>query len=166
MMEAIADRLVLEAALDAWRLASKESRLRVSGYSMRPLIQFGDNVIVRHGTKGIAPGVPIAYKRGRRIVVHRVLRCYDVDGKLMVVCRGDANRFADKRVGEDAIIGRVTSVVNQRGHARNFESMFWRQVGLLIVRLTEMTRHMPSGLRHHWLLWKSGRAMLKVLSWL
>jgi signal peptidase I len=99
---------------------------------MRPLIEYGDTVVIRHTTQGIHPGSIVAYKRGERIIIHRVLRRLQATGEVAYLNKGDANPRRDPLVRERALIGRVTSVV-KKGRTIDVENAYWRVFGYLMV---------------------------------
>jgi signal peptidase I len=134
---------IADAMLDIWKEVGAETSLQVSGYSMFPLIAPGEIVIVKHTDADIRAGDIVAFKRGRRIVVHRVLRVHDVRGESVLLCRGDNNLFLDARVAKSKIFGKVLAVEKANGAKLNLENRLWRRVGRLIVSTFEQSRKLP-----------------------
>jgi signal peptidase I len=131
---------------DIWKDVGKESALRVSGWSMYPLIEDGDEVLIMHSHDAIRAGDTIAFKHGQRIIVHRVLRCYDVRGKTSYVNRGDNNLHIDSRVGDIGILGRVVAVVKKNGKKVGLESPLFRMLAYTILMFFELSRLLPKRL--------------------
>lgn len=132
-----------EALFDIWKEVGNESTLQVSGWSMYPLIEDGDRVVVKHSHNNIKPGATIAFKKDHRIIVHRVLRCYNVRGETIYVNRGDNNLHIDSRVGDCAILGKVVGIVKKDGTKVNLESPLWQAVGYFVVKFTNISRFLP-----------------------
>ncbi len=160
-----------EQMFDIWKEVGKESTLQVSGWSMHPLIEDGDTVVVKHSHKDIKPGATIAFsvrsptdKKDHRIVVHRVLRCYTVRGETVYVNRGDHNQHIDSRVRESAILGKVVAIVRKDGKRINLESPFRRGVGYMVVRWVDFSRILPRQIRELRLARACGRIVFKILS--
>jgi hypothetical protein len=77
---------------------------------MRPLIEVGDRILVKKArAKEIRPGDVILFKRDGAFVTHRLLKISEVDGKQMILQKGDAGGIPDTIPG-DSVIGRVTVV--------------------------------------------------------
>ncbi|MBM2840098.1 MAG: hypothetical protein HW412_626 [Bacteroidetes bacterium] len=121
------------AVFDLWRMAGKESELQVRGWSMRPLIDYEDTVVVKHTLDGIRPGSIIAFKRGRRIIIHRVLRKVRIGSETIYVNKGDSNPRRDPLMRERAVIGRVVAIVKKNNKRINVESPLWRLMGYMMI---------------------------------
>jgi signal peptidase I len=137
---------VADAMLDIWKEVGGETSLQVSGYSMYPLIAPGENVIVKHTDADIRPGDIVAFKRGLRIVVHRVIRVCMVRGEFVLLCRGDNNLFLDARVTMSKILGKVLAIEKMNGASVNLGNGLWQRVGRLIVFTFNQSRK----LRRRW----------------
>lgn len=99
----------LDFALLLWEQSGAEHWIPVTGTSMRPLIQPGDLVLVKHGALGIRPGDVIVYRREDRMTVHRVVGLGDNPPE-MVITRGDTAGQVDPPVDAAAIVGRVVAI--------------------------------------------------------
>lgn len=136
-----------DAMLDIWKQVGGETSLQVSGYSMYPLLAPGETVVVRHSDANIHAGDIVAFKRGRRIVVHRVLRVYDLRGETVLLCRGDNNLFLDARVLTSAILGKVIAIEKSNGAKLNVENRMWQWVGKWIAFTFDRSRKLPKWFR-------------------
>jgi hypothetical protein len=134
---------VADAMLDIWKEVGSETSLKISGYSMYPLIAQGENVIVKHTDADIRAGDIVAFKRGRRIVVHRVMRVHEVRGESVLLCRGDNNLFLDARVVTSNILGKILSVEKADGRRLDLENWRWQFVEKVIVFLFDQSRKLP-----------------------
>ena len=84
--------------------------IAIASGSMSPNINKGDVVVIEktHDYQNIDIGQVIAYKKGNIVVVHRLIKKINVDGKYYFYTKGDANADADNYyITEDAIIGIV-----------------------------------------------------------
>lgn len=134
---------IADAMLDIWKEVGGENSLQVSGSSMRPLIAPGETVRVKLTDAEIVPGEIVAFKRGRRIVVHRVLRVCAVRGETVFLCRGDNNLFLDARVTRSKILGRVVAIEKTNGTSVHLRKRLWQIVGRLIVLFFDLSRKLP-----------------------
>jgi signal peptidase I len=86
-----------------------EGWFRVVSGSMRPLIEVGDRIFVKRTVPAeIKPRDVILFKSEGAFVTHRVLKISEVDGKQMIVQKGDAGGIPATIPG-DAVIGRVAA---------------------------------------------------------
>ena len=85
-----------------------QSRFRVTGRSMRPLIQKGDWVVVEPLTADsvLLPGEIVLIDRTVDFVVHRFIK----KNKDVIFTRGDWSRSFDPPVKHEQILGRVIVV--------------------------------------------------------
>ena len=122
------------AVFDLWSAAGKKTELTVNGWSMRPLIDYGDTVLLDHAARDIRPGAIVAFRRGNKIVVHRVLRRRRVGDEWVYVSRGDATVRHDPPVRQHAVIGEVLSLRKQGATAwTDLRGARWRALGTLML---------------------------------
>ncbi len=82
----------------------------VEGSSMEPLLQTGDVVIVIR-SKNINIGDVVVYKKYDGVlIIHRVVKFLNLNGKIYVVTKGDNNFFTDPPISKHQIIGKVLTV--------------------------------------------------------
>ena len=68
----------------------------VGSDSMKPKINKGDALILKKvHEEPLKKGDVIAYKKGKKIIVHRVIEVHDEKGTVYYVTKGDANNAAD-----------------------------------------------------------------------
>ncbi len=79
-------------------------RVRVYGASMAPSLVDGVQVEIRPLAGPPLPGEVVAWERGGRLVVHRVV---SVDSEGRVVTQGDARAVLDPPCPRSAVLGRV-----------------------------------------------------------
>jgi len=88
----------------------KTIRIRANGYSMYPTIKPGTVILIepvrKKGPPG--PGEIVAIKRKNGIIVHRIVRVINEDGRRKYIARGDSNPYSDPPVDGEMIVGRVT----------------------------------------------------------
>ena len=80
----------------------KKAFVIISG-SMIPHIQIGDVVLINE-TNNVAVGDVIAFRRDSSVIVHRIVKEMNVNGKLMYQTKGDNNSVEDKELVETSII--------------------------------------------------------------
>jgi|GEM_PF-2221580 len=123
---------IASAVFDIWQETDKESRLKVSGYSMSPLIKNGDWVMLKHNSNDIRIGSIIAFRRERRIIVHRVIQIQKKCDKNSFITKGDSNSHADKPVDVENVIGKVIAIKNRRGFF-HLETKSWHVIGYIMA---------------------------------
>lgn len=70
----------------------------VQGYSMLPLLQSGDVVVVVPAND-LAPGDVIVFRNDLdELVIHRVVAIVECEGLTLYLTKGDNNRFLDQRI--------------------------------------------------------------------
>jgi signal peptidase I len=126
---------VLEAALEIWSQAGKQYFVPITGCSMLPLIQEGDRVLVAHSCASARQGDVIVFRRGGRLVAHRVLRIYRRQSEPVFITKGDNVRRFDPPVNASEVVGRVLTV-EREGWQMALDTAAWRAVGWLIALST------------------------------
>lgn len=79
-------------------ILGKKAFVIISG-SMIPEIQIGDVVII-NDTNDVKVNDIIAFRRDSTVIVHRIIKQMDVNGKLMFQTKGDNNNVADSELVE------------------------------------------------------------------
>lgn len=126
---------VLEAALGIWGQAGRKHLVPIAGRSMLPFIQDGDRVLVAHGCADVRRGDVIVFRRGGRLIAHRVLRIHRRESEPIFITKGDNIRRFDPPVSASEMIGRVVAV--ERGDRQMaLNTAAWRAVGWLIALCT------------------------------
>ena len=111
---------VIDAALEAWAEAGRQTEVPIEGASMAPLLRSGDIAVVAHGCRTLRIGDVLAVRTGDRLVVHRMVG-RTRDGEL--VTAGDNRPCLDDPVPAKAVVGYVTAV---RSEGRDFRLGGWR----------------------------------------
>lgn len=99
--------------------------MHVTGYSMLPLLGYGDDRIVLRRTspdEDIYRRIAMFRTPDGRIIVHRVLRVENG----MVTLRGDGNIIQCEQCRRDEIIGIVESVLRESGRKVSCTTRWWR----------------------------------------
>lgn len=121
----------LNAALQMWQSAGRRHTIPIEGSSMLPLLRHGDRVTVTHGLDGLRRGDVIVFRRGDRLVAHRLLKT----GRQTFITKGDHTLHLDAPVPAAAVLGRVVGV--QRGaRLAPLDTPAWRRAGALIAALS------------------------------
>jgi signal peptidase I len=123
---------IASAVFDIWQEVGKESRLKVSGWSMSPLIKNGDLVIIRHAKDSVGVGSIIAYRKAQQIITHRVIQVHKEYDKTTFITKGDFNLHSDTPVSEEEVIGKVIAV--EKGKRIFYlDTKVWRVVGYILA---------------------------------
>jgi signal peptidase I len=101
---------IVNAALEIWSQTHKQQVIPISGQSMLPLIQNGDNVLVEHGTGSISRGDIIVFLQADKMVAHRVLRIKRQGASFTLTAKGDNNPYFDPPVEVKQVVGRVLKI--------------------------------------------------------
>lgn len=127
--------------------------LHVKGYSMLPMLGYGDDIIIvrRVDTKECIVG-RIAMFRGMRgqIIVHRVLSVE----KERVVLRGDGNIIQTEECQRGEIIGVVDKVRRESGKVVDCTTPKWRRRERLWLSTPRWVRGKMLGVMRRWLDFK------------
>ena len=127
--------------------------LHVKGYSMLPMLGFGDDVIVVRRVDAEEDIVGrIAMFRGARnqIIVHRVLSVNDG----VVVLRGDGNIIQTEECQRGEIIGVVDKVRRESGKVVDCTTPRWRRRERLWLATPRWVRGKMLGVMRRWLDYK------------
>lgn len=105
-------------------LEQSRFRFRITSSSMAPALLPGDLVKIEttRQTK-FEPGQIIVILRGRALVCHRLIRCFEQEGRSWVVTKGDGVSEEDPPVLAQEVAGRVTKVLPPRELHRFLWSM-------------------------------------------
>jgi signal peptidase I len=128
---AITECRITDCVLDLWQEIGKDTELKLSGMSMLPFIKNGDSVVVHHTREGIGVGSIVAFRKEREIIIHRVIKMEEVNGKTTLLTKGDFNIKPDNAFEEDYLVGKVIGI-NSRGRQINLDTYFWSIMGRLI----------------------------------
>lgn len=123
---------IASAVFDIWQETDKESQLKVSGYSMSPLIKNGDWVMLKHNSNDIRVGSIIAFRRERKIIVHRVIKIQNKFEKNSFITKGDFNYHADQAVDVENVIGKVIAIKKRRQFFQ-LDTKSWHVIGYIIA---------------------------------
>lgn len=123
---------VLAAVLDRWNQAGEQHLIPIVGRSMWPLIQPGDQVLVKHGYANVRRGDVIVFLQQEKLVAHRLLCIHKDCPTTTFVTKGDNTSYLDSPVRADQIVGRVLKI--KRGSRwTSINTSTWRIGGWLIA---------------------------------
>jgi hypothetical protein len=107
---------VVETALESWAQTGKQSKFSVIGNSMYPFLLPDDTLLIAHGCGQVHPGELLAFRRGKTLVVHRLLQIYKDGSVMTLLLKGDNCDQPDPIILADQVVGRVDAI--QRGEVR------------------------------------------------
>ena len=128
--------------------------MRVSGYSMLPMLGRGrDTIIIRRidVREPIVGRIAMFRTEGGNIVVHRVVECKEG----VVTLKGDGNLAKCERVSRERIIGVVESVRRECGKVVECDSRGWRRGESLWLAMPYVVRRVVLGVLRRWLDFKN-----------
>ncbi len=119
---------VADTIFDIWQENDKQSQLKLSGHSMTPIIKHGDWLTLKHNSNDIRVGSIIAYRRERKIIVHRVVKIHSK----YLITKGDFNYHIDAAVEIQSVIGKVIAVKNRK-RLYKLDTKLWYVIGYIIA---------------------------------
>lgn len=123
----IIDHLLLEQLGNG-----KTITLRVSGKSMRPLIEQGDTIHVeKFDPRALSAGDIITFKKNEVYLTHRVLWVRKKGNGIIVITKGDNEINPDPPVSPNEIVGKVVNIRTTNGTLR-LQRPCWRFTNLLL----------------------------------
>ena len=123
---------VLTAALDKWNQAGEQHLIPIIGSSMLPLIQPGDQALVRHGHANVRRGDVIVFLQQEKMVAHRLLRIYNHGPVTTFITKGDNVPYLDSPVNASKVVGRVLKI-KRDSRCLSIDTRAWRTGGWLIA---------------------------------
>jgi signal peptidase I len=92
--------------------ASGNLRLKVTGWSMLPVLWPGDTLVIEPVSREeISAGDIVLFSRGHRFVAHRVVSKHNATKGPEVQTQGDAMPLPDSPVSGDELMGKVSFVL-------------------------------------------------------
>jgi signal peptidase I len=106
--------------------------LKVSGKSMRPLIEEGDTIHVeRFDPRALSIGDIITFKRNDFYLTHRVLWVRKKGNRIRLITKGDNEIDVDPLVSSNHIVGKAVAI-KRANRTLDLESPFWRFINLFL----------------------------------
>lgn len=119
----------------------KSIRFQARGWSMRPFILNGDIILVSPvENSSLKTGDVVLYSTERdKVIVHRIIKKYKKDGRMILLVKGDATSgFADE-VGTQDVLGKVTAV-ERNGRQRRIDTKLYHMIGLLFAGMSPFSQ--------------------------
>ena len=87
-------------------------KIPANGYSMHPAIKRGDALTITpvDDPESLQDGEVVAWKREHDLVVHRLITVEKLDGRLILITRGDSTLAADHPIPYSSLAGRITDI--------------------------------------------------------
>ena len=106
-------------------------RLRVTGWSMLPVLWPGDTLVIEPATgDDIAEGDIVTFSNGRRFVAHRVVSRTRGSGEPRFQTQGDALPQPDAPVPPANLLGRVSVILRDGRCVQPRKSLRWSERAL------------------------------------
>jgi signal peptidase I len=122
----------IATALEVWAEDERQHWLPVVGDSMMPLMREGDAVLVAHGEGRLHRGTIVVFRKGDRLLAHRVLRTTHGAGGRALTTKGDNRLGFDAPVLAGDVVGHVVSI--QRGARKiRIDTPGWQVTGWCIA---------------------------------
>jgi signal peptidase I len=115
-------------------------RFQALGSSMFPSIRHGNIIrLARVEISGLRPGDVIAFRRGKALVVHRLVRKDLVAGRTTLMTRGDAWPWQDlEPVAPEQVLGRLTAIEWHPGRQLEVEAGLGRALWALGAKISPL----------------------------
>ena len=118
--------------------------LPANGDSMFPFIEQGDLcTFIRHEPSQLKIGDIVLYKSSHgQLVAHRLHQVTCEEGFTQCLCKGDANAGYDEPIGQEQIIGKLTSI--RKGQNTRSDSdmlaVIWKKTMISFPHLSSLIR--------------------------
>jgi signal peptidase I len=100
-------------------------RLRITGASMRPLIDEEDHVVVGTRPKRFRVGDVLVFKKLTQLYVHRLVKIEHQGASRYFITKGDFSLVFDRKFDSRAILGKVIIIEKPTGFALNIDTSLW-----------------------------------------
>lgn len=127
--------IIDDTLLEFWAENGKETTFKLTGNSMYPSIKSGDKVVIQHTRQSIRIGSVVAFRRGREIIVHRVIKIKKDHDQEIFLTKGDFNRKSDIPITEAQIIGKVVTINKDGGRQIDLQTPYQQLCGHIISSL-------------------------------
>lgn len=119
--------------VEKWTKSEKLNELAVSGRSMKPFLNKGMKVVVKHNRDLVKTGDIIVYLRNNRLILHRVLRIIKQGDNICFLTKGDsAMSFDNPLVDRSEVVGIVISISNNK-KTIDLKKWQWRSISKIIT---------------------------------
>jgi signal peptidase I len=106
--------------------------LKVSGKSMRPLIEEGDTIHVeRFDPRALSIGNIITYEKNGAYFTHRVLWVRKKGNRIRLITKGDNEIDVDPLVSSNHIVGKAVAI-ERANRTLDLQGPFWRLLNLFL----------------------------------
>lgn len=116
-------------------------RFQAKGWSMHPFVQDRDFITVSPvEDSSIKIGDVVFYSATEdRIIVHRVIRKYRKDGRVVMLIKGDAFFGYFEKIDLQNIIGKVVAI-ERNGQKKRLDTKIYRMKGLVFAGISPFSR--------------------------
>lgn len=116
-------------------------RFQAKGWSMHPFVQDGDFITVSPvEDSSIKTGDVVFYSTAEdRIIVHRVIRKYQKDGRVTMLIKGDATSGPSEKVNAENILGKVVAI-ERDGQKKRLDTKIYRMKSLVLAGISPFSR--------------------------
>lgn len=114
-------RIARDGLLERYRADGARTWLDARGDSMRPDIPAGSRLLVEFGHGQPRIGEVVLFRRGETLLAHRLVARRVIQGRTMLVTKGDGEALSDPPIAPDDVLGLVRDVRLRSGrsaHAR------------------------------------------------
>jgi signal peptidase I len=112
-----------------------ELRMETVGGSMLPALRGGDIIVVRPaGAADVTIGDVVVFRQVDTLVAHRLVGKSGVNGRTILVTKGDLLPHADQPLPADKVLGKVVAI-QREGRTWDLTSPLQRATARLYVRI-------------------------------
>lgn len=127
----------LDVVLSIWKEQGDTSTCKLSGFSMAPLLQHGDTLLIEHRPGKVRIGDVIIFKASEKLLVHRVIHKKRTKDGEFILAKGDQSRVIDQPITPGQVIGKVLEVRGSSGHLR-LKSKSWTLANYGLAALSRL----------------------------
>ncbi len=128
---------IVESIVEFWGQCGKQNFVPVSGRSMLPLLEPGDQLKVLHGQSHVDVGDVITFYKDDTFVAHRIMQIKTKQNRPVIISKGDNTPQFDPPLRLQEIVGRVIAV-ERNGRLMKIDTLPWKVLGRLIVAKTHV----------------------------
>jgi len=119
----------------------KSIRFQAKGWSMRPFIRDGDFIVVSPvKSSSIRKGDVVFYSDAEnKIIVHRIIRKYKKNDRIIVLIKADASFGSPEKVDIHNVLGKVVAI-ERNGREKRLDRKLYQIIGLFFAVISPFSR--------------------------
>ena len=128
---------IVESIVELWGQCGQQNTVPVSGRSMLPLLESGDQLKVQHGQNHVGVGDVITFYKDDMFVAHRIIKIKKKQNRHVIISKGDNAPQFDSPLRLQEIVGRVIAV-ERDGKIMATDTLSCKVLGKIMVAKTHV----------------------------